>query len=59
MDETYIKIKGVWEYLCLAMNQEGKTIDFTLMAKRDKGVTMRFFEKVMQDNGTPEKVTMD
>ena len=33
--------------------------DFLLTAQRDKAAAMRFFEKAMQDNGIPEKVTMD
>ena len=53
MDETYIKIKGVWKYLYRAVDKEGKTIDFLLTAKRDKAAAMRFFEKAMQDNGIP------
>ena len=30
-----------------------------MTAKRDKAAAMRFFEKAIQDNGTPEKVSMD
>ncbi len=59
MDETYIKIKGVWNYLYRAVDKEGNTIDFLLTAKRDKAAAMRFFDKAMQDNGTPEKIVMD
>jgi putative transposase len=59
MVETYIKIKGVWKYLYRAVDKEGKTIDFLLTAKRDKTAVMRFFDKAMQDNGMPEKITMD
>ena len=28
MDETYIKVKGVWKYLYRAVDKEGKTVDF-------------------------------
>ena len=59
MDETYIKVKGVWKYLYRAVDKEGKTIDFLLAAKRDKAAAMRFFEKAIHDNGFPEKVAMD
>jgi putative transposase len=59
MDETYIKIKGAWKYLYRAVDKEGKTIDFLLTAKRDKAAAKRFFDKAMQANGLPEKVTMD
>ena len=59
MDETYIKVKGIWKYLYRAVDKEGKTVDFLLTAKRDKAAAMRFFAKAMQTSGVPEKVTMD
>ena len=36
MDETYIKVKGVWHYLYRAVDKENNTIDFLLTRKRDK-----------------------
>ena len=59
MDETYIKVKGVWKYLYRAVDKEGKTVDFLLTAKRDKAAALRFFDKAMKASGVPEKVTMD
>ena len=59
MDETYIKVKGVWKYLYRAVDKEGKTVDFLLTARRDKAAAMRFFDKAMKASGVPEKVTMD
>jgi transposase-like protein len=59
MDETYIKVNGPWKYLYRAVDKAGKKIHFLLTAKRDKKAAMRFFEKAMQANGIPEKVTMD
>jgi len=56
---TYIKAKDIWKYLYRAVDKEGKTVDFLLTAKRDKGVAMRFFDQAIQANGIPEKVTMD
>ena len=59
MDETYIKVKGAWKYLYRAVDRGGKTFDFLLTAKRDKVAAKRLFDKAMQANGVPEKVTMD
>lgn len=59
MDETYVKIKGVWKYLYRAVDKDGKTVDFLLTAHRDTAAARRFFEKAMRENGTPDKIAMD
>lgn len=59
MDETYIKVKGVWKYLYRAVDKEGKTVDFLLTAHRDIMAARRFFDKAMRENGAPEKIAMD
>jgi putative transposase len=59
MDETYIKVKGVWKYLYRAVDKHGKTVDFLLTAKRDMAAAKRFFDKAMGLNGHPDKVAMD
>ncbi len=59
MDETYIKVKGAWNYLYRAVDKEGNTVDFLLTAKRDKAAAMRFFKKAINSNYMPEKVAMD
>ena len=59
MDETYIKVKGVWKYLYRAVDKHGKTVDFLLTAKRDMAAAKRFFNKAMGANGAPDKVVMD
>ena len=59
MDETYIKVKGVWKYLYRAVDKQGKTVDFLLAAKRDMAAAKRFFDKAMGANGVPEKIAMD
>ena len=30
MDETYVKVKGEWDYLYRAIDKHGKTLDFML-----------------------------
>lgn len=54
MDEKYIKVKGVWTYLCRAVDKLGKTVDFLLTTKRDLGGAKRFLTKTLGANGYPE-----
>ncbi len=58
MDETYMKVKGVWKYLYRAVDKECKTVDFLLTAHRDIA-TRRFFDKAMREHGAPTKIAMD
>jgi putative transposase len=59
LDETYVKVKGVWKYLYRAVDKAGATVDFLLTAKRDCKAALRFLRKAIGSNGTPEKVTID
>jgi putative transposase len=59
MDETYIKIKGVWNYLYRAVDKEGNTIDFMLSKHRDEASAKAFFTKAIGSSGLPEKITLD
>ena len=59
MDETYIKVKGVWKYLYRAVDKQGKTVDFLLTAKRDMAAAKRFFDKAIEASGDPDRVAMD
>jgi len=59
MDDTYIKVKGVWKYLYRAVDKDGKTVGFLLTAHRDIAAAKRFFEEAMRENGKPDKIVMD
>jgi putative transposase len=59
MDETYIKIKGVWQYLYRAVDKDGNTIDFMLAKNRNEAAAKAFFIKAIGSNGIPEKITID
>jgi transposase-like protein len=59
MDETYVKVKGVWKYLYRAVDKAGATVDFLLTAKRDRKAALRFLCKAIRYNGTPAKITID
>ena len=59
MDETYIKVKGVWKYLYRAVDKQGNAVDFLLAAKREMAAAKRFFDKAMEANGVSEKIAID
>jgi len=59
MDETYIKVNGVWVYLYRAVDSLGNTIEFLLRKHRDAVAAKAFFRKAFRNNGHPEKVTID
>ena len=52
VDETYVKVKGVWKYLYRAVDSRGNTLDFMLSAKRDGKASERFFRKVLKATHT-------
>jgi transposase, IS6 family len=54
VDETYIKVKGVWKYLYRAADSAGNTLDFMLSAERDSKAATRFFRKVLKAQHTQE-----
>ena len=61
VDETYIKVKGVWTYLYRAVDSFGQTIDFLLSARRDAASAKRFFRKALAQPHTtnPRTITVD
>jgi transposase-like protein len=48
VDETYIKVGKTYKYLYRAVDKEGQTIEFMLIAKRDVSAAKRFFRKMMR-----------
>jgi transposase-like protein len=54
VDETYIKIKGVWAYLYRAMDSQGNTLEFLLSPTRDAEAAKRFFSKTLTASHTTE-----
>src|SRR5260370_15988448 len=61
VDETYVKVKGVWMYLYRAVDSQGKTIEFFLSATRDAQAAKRFFARALgaSHTVTPRVITVD
>jgi putative transposase len=59
MDETYVKVKGIWKYLYRAVDKAGATVDFLLIAKRERKGALRFLRKAFGQRGASDKITID
>ena len=59
VDETYVKVSGVWRYVYRAVDQHGQVIDVYVSARRDIGAARRFFTAALTAHGTPEEVVTD
>ena len=59
MDETYIRVKGLWVYYYRAVDKENQTIDFYLSPTCDTKAAQAFLKKTIESSGKPEKVNMD
>ena len=60
VDETYIKVSGVWKYLYRAIDREGNLSDSRLSEQRGRDAARRFFTAAVEiAEQAPEKVTTD
>jgi IS6 family transposase len=61
VDETYVKVKGVWVYLYRAVDSQGNTLEFLLSPTRDADAAKRFFAKALgaSHTVTPRVITVD
>ena len=59
VDETYIKVRGRWNYLYRAVDKRGLTVDFLLSEHRDVAAAERFFTRAVQQHGAPTSITLD
>ena len=50
LDETYIKVKGIWCYLYHAIDKSGYTLDFLLIRKRQRMSAQSFLIKAISNN---------
>ena len=59
VDETYLKVVGIWRYVYMAVDQHGQVIDVLVSARRDGAAARRFFNGVLAEHARPEEVTTD
>jgi transposase-like protein len=60
VDETYVKIRGVWHYLYRAVDRVGRTVDFRLSTRRDVAAAKAFFRKaITSQQRPPQSITLD
>jgi transposase-like protein len=60
VDEAYFKIRGEWCYLYHAVDRAGRTVDFTLSARRDVAAARVFFRKaVAGEKRAPQTIIPD
>ncbi|MEV0136162.1 IS6 family transposase [Dactylosporangium sp. NPDC050688] len=60
VDETYVKVSGVWRYVYRAIDQHGQVIDVLVSARRDAAAARRFFRRPLTTlKVTPTEVVTD
>jgi transposase-like protein len=60
MDETYVKVNGVWRYVYRAVDQRGQVIDVLVSKRRDAEAARRFFQRALATlKVTPSEVVAD
>jgi len=60
VDETYVKVNGVWRYVYRAVDQYGQVIDVLVSARRDADAARRFFQRALATlKVTPTEVVTD
>ncbi len=60
VDETSIKVSGVWCYLYRAIDRDGNLVDARLSETRDMVAAQQFFRQAVETAGQPpERVTTD
>jgi len=48
VDETYVKVNGVWRYAYWAIDQHGQVIDVPLSTRPDAAAARRFFTRALR-----------
>jgi IS6 family transposase len=59
VDETYVKVAGVWRYVYRAVDQHGQIIDVFVSKRRNVAAATKFFEMMLASRERPTDVTTD
>jgi IS6 family transposase len=59
VDETYVRVAGVWRYVYRAVDQRSQVIDVYVSKRRNVGAATRFFEMMLAGRERPREVTTD
>ncbi|MCP4082470.1 MAG: IS6 family transposase [Planctomycetaceae bacterium] len=59
VDETYLKVAGVWRYVYRAVDQHGQVIDIYVSKRRNIAAARHFFATALTGHGRPTEVTTD
>jgi transposase, IS6 family len=59
VDETYVKVSGVWWYVYRAVDQRGQVIDVFVSRRRDIASARRFLTTALAAHRSPAEVITD
>ena len=59
VDETYVRVAGVWRYVYRAVDQYGQVIDVFVSKRRNVAAATKFFETMSAGRDRPTDVTTD
>ena len=59
VDETYVKVAGVWRYVYRAVDEHGQVIDVLVSVRRDMAAARGFFVRMLAVQEAPEEITTD
>jgi transposase-like protein len=59
VDETYVRVAGVWRYVNRAVDQYGQVIDVCVSRRRNIAAARTFFNQMLSGRDRPREVTTD
>ena len=59
VEETYVKVAGVWRYVYRAVDQYGQVIDVFVSKRRNVAAATKFVEMMLAGRDRPREVTTD